>query len=308
MKIIKPRFWQKKINIYSFLLLPITFIYIFLSLLKKNFTKKNEFKIPVICIGNIFIGGTGKTPLAIHIAKKLGSLGKKPVIIRKFYHNQSDEKMLIKKNKINQIIAERRFTALKLAEKKFNVAIMDDGFQDPSIKKDLNIICFNSNQLLGNGYIFPSGPLRESIKTINKAQLILINGRKSKIFEKKIREINKLARIFYSKYIPRNIARLKNSKVLAFAGIGNPENFFNMLKNSGIIIEKKLFFPDHYQFQKQELLRIVNFAKINNLKILTTEKDYLRIKKFKLKEIQFCSIELKIFDEKKLINEIKKIL
>ena len=308
MKIIKPRFWQKKINIYSFLLLPITFIYIFLSLLKKNFTKKNEFKIPVICIGNIFIGGTGKTPLAIHIAKKLERLGKKPVIIRKFYHNQSDEKMLIKKNKINQIIAERRFTALKLAEKKFNVAIMDDGFQDPSIKKDLNIICFNSNQLLGNGYIFPSGPLRESIKTINKAQLILINGRKSKIFEKKIREINKLARIFYSKYIPRNIARLKNSKVLAFAGIGNPENFFNMLKNSGIIIEKKLFFPDHYQFQKQELLRIINFAKINDLKILTTEKDYLRIKKFKLKEIQFCSIELKIFDEKKLINEIKKIL
>ena len=308
MKIIKPRFWQKKINIYSFLLLPITFIYIFLSLLKKNFTKKNEFKIPVICIGNIFIGGTGKTPLAIHIAKKLESLDKKPVIIRKFYHNQSDEKMLIKKNKINQIIAERRFTALKLAEKKFNVAIMDDGFQDASIKKDLNIICFNSNQLLGNGYIFPSGPLRESIKVINKAQLILINGRKSKIFEKKIREINKLARIFYSKYIPRNIARLKNSKVLAFAGIGNPENFFNMLKNSGIIIEKKLFFPDHYQFQKQELLRIVNFAKINNLKILTTEKDYLRIKKFKLKEIQFCSIELKIFDEKKLINEIKKIL
>ncbi len=308
MKIIKPRFWQKKINIYSFLLLPITFIYIFLSLLKKNFTKKNEFKIPVICIGNIFIGGTGKTPLAIHIAKKLGSLGKKPVIIRKFYHNQSDEKMLIKKNKINQIIAERRFTALKLAEKKFSVAIMDDGFQDASIEKDLNIICFNSNQLLGNGYIFPSGPLRESIKAINKAQLILINGRKNKIFEKKIREINKLARIFYSKYIPRNIARLKNSKVLAFAGIGNPENFFNMLKNSGIIIEKKLFFPDHYQFQKQELLRIVNFAKINNLKILTTEKDYLRIKKFKLKEIQFCSIELKIFDEKKLINEIKKIL
>ncbi len=308
MKIIKPRFWQKKINIYSFLLLPITFIYIFLSLLKKNFTKKNEFKIPVICIGNIFIGGTGKTPLAIHIAKKLGSLGKKPVIIRKFYHNQSDEKMLIKKNKINQIIAERRFTALKLAEKKFSVAIMDDGFQDASIKKDLNIICFNSNQLLGNGYIFPSGPLRESIKAISKAQLILINGRKNKIFEKKIREINKLARIFYSKYIPRNIARLKNSKVLAFAGIGNPENFFNMLKNSGIIIEKKLFFPDHYQFQKQELLRIVNFAKINNLKILTTEKDYLRIKKFKLKEIQFCSIELKIFDEKKLINEIKKIL
>ena len=183
MKIIKPRFWQKKINIYSFLLLPITFIYIFLSLLKKNFTKKNEFKIPVICIGNIFIGGTGKTPLAIHIAKKLERLGKKPVIIRKFYHNQSDEKMLIKKNKINQIIAERRFTALKLAEKKFNVAIMDDGFQDPSIKKDLNIICFNSNQLLGNGYIFPSGPLRESIKTINKAQLILINGRKSKILK-----------------------------------------------------------------------------------------------------------------------------
>ena len=81
-----------------------------------------------------------------------------------------------------------------------------------------------------------------------------------------------------------------------------------MLKNSGIIIEKKLFFPDHYQFQKQELLRIINFAKINNLKILTTEKDYLRIKKFKLKEIRFCSIELKIFDEKKLINEIKKIL
>ena len=308
MKLIKPRFWHKKINIYSFMLLPITLIYIFLTLIKKIFTKKNEFRIPIICIGNIFIGGTGKTPLAIHMAKKLERIGKKPVIIKKFYNNQSDEKMLIEKNNIKQIITEKRFTALKLAEKKFNVAIMDDGFQDFSIKKDLNIICFNSNQLFGNGYIFPSGPLRESIKAIDKAQLILINGKKNKIFENKIREINKSAKIFYTKYIPRNIKRFKNSKVLAFAGIGNPENFFNMLLNSGIVIKKKIFFPDHYQFQKQELLRIINFAKINNLKILTTEKDFLRIKKFKLKKISFCSIDLKIFEEKKLINEIKKIL
>ena len=133
-------------------------MFIFFGFLKKKLTKINHFKIPVICIGNIYVGGTGKTPSSILLAKELVNLGKKPVILRKHYNNHDDEYNLIKNNFKNLIVSKNRVVAMKEAEKSnFDTAILDDGFQDFSIKKDLNIICFNSNQLIGNGFVIPSG-------------------------------------------------------------------------------------------------------------------------------------------------------
>ena len=162
-KLVKPKFWDiKTTNIFSILLSPLTLITILLIFIKKKISKKKIFEIPIICVGNIYLGGTGKTPTSILLAKELSILGFNPVIVRKFYANHSDEYKEIIKNYNNLIINKDIETSIiKAQQAGYNIIILDDGFQDYKIKKDLNIICFNQNQLIGNGLILPAGPLRE---------------------------------------------------------------------------------------------------------------------------------------------------
>ena len=307
MKIYKPFFWKKPRNLITLILLPITFLVFIFILLKKIINKAEKFNIPVVCVGNIYMGGTGKTPLSLLLAEELKDLGKKPVIVKKFYNDHKDEHLLIKKRCIPLILEKNRVNSLKLAEKEFDLAILDDGFQDYRIIKDLNILCFHSKQLIGNGYIFPSGPLRERLSAIKRAQIVVINGEKNFIFENKLKKINPKINIFYSKYKLVNQEDFKNKNILAFAGIGNPENFFNLLMESGLNIKKTIPFPDHYDFNKKEILEIIEKAKKQNYTILTTEKDFLRIKNFNFSEIYSCNIILEITKKSELIALIKKI-
>ena len=307
MKIYKPFFWTKPRSFITLILLPITFLVFIFILLKKIINKAEKFNIPVVCIGNIYMGGTGKTPLSLLLAKELRILGKKSVIIKKFYKDHKDEHLLIKKRGIPLILEKNRADSLKLAEKEFDIAILDDGFQDYKIIKDLNILCFHSKQLIGNGYIFPSGPLRERLSAVRRAQIVVINGEKDLIFENKLKKINSKINIFYSKYKLVNQEDFKNKNILAFAGIGNPENFFNLLMESGLNIKKTIPFPDHYDFNKKEILEIIEKAKKQNYTILTTEKDFLRIKNFNFSEIYSCNIILEITKKSELIALIKKI-
>ena len=305
MKISKPNFWNKKNNIISYLFLPISFIYQILFFLKKKFTFEISFKIPVICLGNIYIGGTGKTPLSILIAEELIINKKKPAIIKKYYYDHSDEHNLINARLNCLFLNKKRTVALRDAiNKKCNFAILDDGFQDYSIKKDLNILCFNSEQLIGNGMTIPSGPLRESLNSIKKSEIIIINGKKNQIFENKIKSISKEVKILYSKYIPTNIKEFKNKNLFAFAGIGNPSNFFKLLTDNQLKVKKKIQFPDHYEFNKMEIQEMIDLADKENLQIITTEKDYFRIKKFNFKDINFLKIRLEIKKKDELINHI----
>jgi len=307
MKIIKPKFWEKKYNLISLLMLPITILLQILFIIKKNLTVEHSFKIPVICVGNIYVGGTGKTPLSITIAKELIKRKKKPAIIKKYYSKHIDEHNLINNNLSCLFLDKDRSVAINNAEKKQrDIAILDDGFQDYSIKKDLSILCFNSNQLIGNGMTLPSGPLREKINSIKKSQIILINGRKNKAFESKIFNISKKVEIFYSKYLPINIKDFKKKKLFAFAGIGNPNNFFKLLIDNNLDIKKKLIFPDHYEFSKSEIKEMSNYAKRNKFELVTTEKDYFRIKKYNFKNIKFLKIKLDIFEKDKLMKKILK--
>ena len=306
MRISKPKFWQKRFNIYSILLIPFTIIFLFVTKLKKYFIKEKQFNIPIICVGNIYIGGTGKTPLAIEIAREISNKFK-PVIIKKFYKSHKDEQLLIKKKFKNLILNSKRSNAIKEAEKrKFNSVILDDGFQDYSIKKDLNILCFHSKQLIGNGWVLPSGPLRQEFNIIKKAKIIVINGKKNKKFEKQILKISKKTKIFYSKYVPKNLNEFKNKKILAFAGIGNPENFFDTLIYNNLEVKKTISYPDHYDFTRSDLHKIIAISEKDNLEILTTEKDFFRIKDFKLKKIKYLKIDLEILNKKVFINQIIK--
>ena len=163
----KPEFWNKKKSFISFLLIPFSLLIIFFIFIKKKIINEKTFEIPIICIGNIYIGGTGKTPTSILIAKELQKSGRNPVILRKFYKNHKDEYDLIK-NKIKNLIINknREKGILEAIRMNYDLVILDDGFQDNKIKKNFNIICFNQKQLIGNGRVIPAGPLREKLNSL----------------------------------------------------------------------------------------------------------------------------------------------
>tara|TARA_B100001057_G_scaffold219615_1_gene220019 strand:+ start:795 stop:1736 length:942 start_codon:yes stop_codon:yes gene_type:complete len=307
MNLIKPKFWDKKISFISLVLIPLSVIFFFVTYFKKKISKPISFNIPIICVGNIYLGGTGKTPTSILLARELSKLGKKTGILRKYYKSHKDEHGLIKNSFKNLILNKDRIIGLQKAEKlNFDIVILDDGLQDYRIKKDLKIVCFNSSQLIGNGLMLPSGPLREGLVSLKDANIIIINGEKNKFFENKILNINKKLKIFYSNYKAINLNQFKNKKLLAVAAIGNPENFFQTLEKNNLKIRKKLIFPDHYNFSKKEIQKIKIEADKNNYQIIMTEKDYFKVKDYKIKGINYLKVLLKITNKEKLIQIIKK--
>lgn len=307
MKLFKPKFWKSNKNFFTVLLIPLSLITWIYIILKKTFIQKVKFNIPVICVGNIFIGGTGKTPLSIHIARKLSENGKNPAIVRKYYKSHIDEHKMILSYYNKLILNLNRSKGIYEAiEKGYDAVILDDGFQDYKIKKNLSIICFNSNQLIGNGYLFPSGPLRESLGSLRNADILIINGDRSLNFEQKILKIQKDLKIYYSNYKPLNIQEFKNKKLLVISGIGNPENFFKILKDNQMNIQKKMVYPDHYEFTKNEMLKIIEYAKKNDFQIVMTEKDYYKIKDFSLENIKYLKVKLEIEKEEEFIKNVMK--
>ena len=303
----KPKYWDKKIGIISILLFPITIIVLIINFLKKKLTISKKFNIPIICIGNIYVGGTGKTPTSIFLGNELKKLGRNPAILRKFYEAHADEYNLIKRYFNNLILNKSRLEGIKSKMHKFDGIILDDGFQDYTIKKDLNIICFNQNQMIGNGMVLPSGPLRESIYSLKRANIILINGERNIKFEDKIFKINKNLEFFYSTYKPINLIEFKNKKLLAIAGIGNPENFFNLIENNNLKIDQKIIFPDHYKISKTEMQKILKKAEVKNYQIIMTEKDFFKIEKYKFRNIKYLKILLEINEHEKFVKRINDL-
>jgi len=305
MKSKKPKFWDyKKPNLYSYLLLPFSIIFNLVSKLKSKPKTKNS-QIKTICIGNIYIGGTGKTSLAIKIKEILENKGIKVCFIKKFYANQIDEQKLLEKN--GQLFTStERVTALNEAILKgYKIAILDDGLQDSSIKYDLEIVCFNNLNWIGNGFTLPSGPLRENINNLKFYDNIFLNGNEENLIDIKnqIKKINPKININQGKYAPLNINNYnRDHNYLVFSGIGNHKTFVNMLKNNNLKIIDDLEYPDHYQYLEKDFNEIINKAKKYNAKIITTEKDYLRLDSFDKTKILFIRSSLEILDEKNLIK------
>lgn len=311
MKIKKPKFWDyNKPNIISYILWPLSLFLQFLSNLKLLIVSKKKFEeIKTICVGNIYVGGTGKTSLSLMIYDILLKNKIKTCFIKKYYSDQKDEqKILENKGKLFNF-SKRELSLEKAIKENYEVAIFDDGLQDKSIEYDLSFVCFNNLNFIGNGLTMPSGPLRESFKNIKKYKYIFLNGNMENIknIREKILETNSNAKIFEAKYVPMNIKEFDlNEKYLVFSGIGNHKTFLSMLKNNKMIINKDIEFPDHYNYSEKDLKNILRISKDNNLKILTTEKDFFRLN-IKLNEIKFIKSKLEISNEKDLINILSKL-
>ena len=307
MKLKKPRFWdQKKPNLYAFLFHPLAILIQLLNSLK-NKVPKNNFKIKTICLGNIYIGGTGKTSLCITLKKILDKKNIRSCFIKKFYKDQYDEQKLLKHNG-KLFLEKKRVDAIQKAEEEnYEIAILDDGLQDKSINSDINIVCFNNINWIGNGMTIPAGPLRETINNLQKYDHIFLNGNLENIdnIQKEILSINPRSNIYIGKYEATNINEFnKQDNYFVFSGIGNHTSFILMLKNEGLKIINHLEFPDHYQYTVSDINNIVKKAKNLNCKIITTEKDYLRLENLNISEIKVVKSSIKIINEENFLKAV----
>ena len=307
MNIKKPNFWdQKTPNLFAYLLLPIALIIkIFIYLKKKPDNSKMNIK--TICIGNFYIGGTGKTSLCIKINQILEKRKIKSCFIKKFYKNQADEQKLLENNGKLFLSLTRKEAIQNAINENYEVAILDDGIQDKSITYDLSFICFNNINWIGNGMTIPAGPLREDINNLKNYNHVFLNGNLENLdeIETQILKINPKINIHLGKYEITNLNEFqKENDYLVFSGIGNHSTFIAMLKEHGFKIKKDFEFSDHYQYSEKDLNNIISEAEFLNCKIITTEKDFLRLNGNNNRKIKFIKSELNIIDEEKLIKSI----
>ncbi len=307
MKLKKPKFWDsKKLNLISYILYPFSKVFELITKVKISNRKKFS-NIKTICIGNIYIGGTGKTSLAIEMKKILDEKKIKSCFVKKFYSDQLDEQNLLKKyGKV--FINSSRIKALIEAEREnYQVAIFDDGLQDNSIFYDLTFVCFNKKNLIGNGFLIPAGPLRQSLNSLEKYGNIFLNGNDEDIFKIKslLSKWGESLQFYEGEYQPTNLKDFDLEKTyIAFSGIGNHSTFIDMLKKFKFKLIHDFEFPDHYNYSINDIKKINFIAKKNNAKILTTEKDYFRIKDIDKKEIQYIETYLEIKDIEKVKQKI----
>lgn len=302
----KPSFWDKQISILSYLLLPFTiFVTVnnFLNSKKKKYLSK---KLKTICVGNIYVGGTGKTPTTIKLYDLIKKI-KNASTAKKYYLNQQDEEILLKR-KTKFLTASSRKSILKLAEKKnIEVLIFDDGLQDNQIDYNFKFVCFDGDLGIGNGLLLPAGPLRETINSLKKYDVVFIKkGNNLNNLIKLIEKHNKRIKIFITDYKVSKFSKFNRSKkYLIYSGIGNPHGFAKILKQNKVKIIDKIIFPDHHSYSNQDFNFILNKAKQNNAEIITTEKDYVKVPKELQKKIKFLRVNLIIHNEKKLIKFLK---
>ena len=279
----KPKFWDHSgLSFWSIILYPFSLLFLVTSLVIRLLKTQKKFPIPVICVGNIYLGGTGKTPLALEIFKIVKSSGKNPGFIKKGYDYIYDEIQMLEKIGKTYLNKNRKEAISELISLKHDVAILDDGFQDFSIKKDFSILCFNSNQLIGNGFLIPSGPLRQTFQSIKQAECVVINGTK-------------------------NLDKFKNKKVLAFAGIGNPSNFFELLRENNINVKETISYPDHYNYSEEDYGFLIK-KKEQDVLLATTEKDYYRLNEKMKESFDYVDVDLEIDNKNEFINLINSKL
>ena len=310
MKLKKPSFWDlTKPNFLSYLLIPFSLPVILRNFLFQFLKKKKSSDIKTICVGNIYLGGTGKTPLTIKISQILKQEGIKVATIKKNYLNQKDEQLLLKQ-KTSLIIADSRKDAISQGIKeKYDILVFDDGLQETKIDFDIKLVCFKSKIWIGNGQLIPAGPMREKISSLKRFDAVFLNGSSGDFekIEKQIKNINLDIKIFKTFYKILNIQTYNlESKYLIFSGIGDPSSFRDILVENKFNVAREIVFPDHYDYSLNDLKKILNIAKNEKLKIITTEKDFMKIPQEFKKEINYLTIDLIIQDERKLIELLTK--
>ena len=290
-----PKFWYlKRDSLLSNALYPFSLLFRLGTKIRYFVSREKKTKIPIICVGNIVIGGAGKTPVALKIGNMLIKAGYNPHFVSKGYGGLEKNNTLVKDWHSPKSVGDEPLLLSEIAptwigldrNKSFQLAsengadciVMDDGFQNPTLQKDFSIVVINGDQGFGNKRVIPSGPLRESInRGLSRTNLVITIGDISETVKDKIpKHIPLIAANFK---IKEDDMILKGQKVTAFAGIAYPEKFFNSLKLVKTNIVDKISYSDHYIYNENDLLYLAEIANKNKSILVTTKKDIVRIPK-----------------------------
>ena len=334
MKPSTPIFWYESKGFFAkvlpFLLYPLGKFYALLSLMKYSCTVQKKLPAPVICVGNFTVGGSGKTPTVIaltHVLKdhfqknpailtrgygsKIIKQSKKPYVVQKHdcAKNVGDEPLLLAHHAPTFIHKNRYACGYAAIQNHADALILDDGLQNPSLYKDFNLLVVDGLQRFGNGFIFPSGPLRQSLNQgLKHVHAVLLIDSTGGIGEETWQHLRKTIQhhgahveIFTGIFESDPFA-LPPQPILAFAGIGYPEKFRQFLANKGYDVLEFLSFPDHHQYTEKDLLRLQSLESRYGVPIFTTEKDAVKLRENNLKNLYTVSIRLHINEKDRFLD------
>jgi tetraacyldisaccharide 4'-kinase len=293
----EPAFWHRPSSWKSHLLRPLGALYG--AVAAKRLQRDGlDAGVPVLCVGNYHVGGAGKTPTVRALAKVLRDLGELPVVLSRGYGGKlrgpvkvdparhvasevGDEPLMLA-GALPVVIARDRAEGVVLAKAQgASVILMDDGFQNPSITKDASLIVIDSRRGLGNGYVFPAGPLRAPLPlqlARTDALIVIGNGAAARGVAAELAARDKPVLSAHLQPDDASVAPLRGKRVLAFAGIGDPARFFDTLRRSGVEVARERAFADHHAFARGEIEDLIAEAKRDALTPVTTEKDLARLR------------------------------
>lgn len=292
-----PGFYSRPPGLASFLLLPFAMLYGAVATWRMQ-RPGERAGVPVVCIGNPTLGGAGKTPTAIAVAQLLAAMGERPAFVSRGYGGSDagpvqvdtsahgaarvgDEPLLLARY-FSTFVARDRLAGARLAAAGgASVLVLDDGFQNPSLAKDCSLLVIDGATGIGNGDVFPAGPLRAPLA----AQLSLAQGVVRVGAGAASRTVESQAGVmglpvFAARLLPDPVAAtaLRGKKILAFAGIGRPEKFFASLRDLGADVVETRSFDDHHRFSASEARELLHAARARGLVLITTEKDVVRMR------------------------------
>jgi tetraacyldisaccharide 4'-kinase len=293
----EPGFWHRPSSWKSHLLRPFGALY---GAIAARRLRRHGFDagIPVLCVGNYHVGGAGKTPTVLALAKMLRELGETPVVLSRGYggrlrgpvmvdsarHLASDvgDEPLMMSQAVPVAVARDRIDGVALAKsQRASVILMDDGFQNPSIAKDASLIVIDSDRGLGNGRVFPAGPLRAPLPPqLARTDALVVVGDGSASAAVATAVTARGGQVFTAHLKPDDAAvtALRGKRLLAFAGIGDPGRFFRTLRASGLDVAQERGFADHHLFSEADLDALLADARRDQLTLVTTEKDLARLR------------------------------
>ncbi len=287
-----PEFWQTD-GAAARLLDPIGRIYGLLGTLRQRWATPESADIPVICVGNLTVGGTGKTPTAIAIAEHVRDLGGRPHFLTRGYGGSErgplqvdvdthgaadvgDEPLLLARMAPTWVSADRAKGATRAASAGATHVIMDDGLQHPYLAKDLSFLVIDGAVGFGNWRLLPAGPLREPVdQALSRIDAAIVIGADRAMIGERLPA--DLLRLTADLHPAADASRFRGQRVLAFAGIGRPQKFFETLEDIGAELVETRSFPDHHSYRALEIEPILERARQFDAALVTTEKDHVRL-------------------------------
>lgn len=291
-----PHFWSlQRLSVPALLLAPVAGLYGWVAGRRMRQKPKATAAVPVICVGNYVVGGAGKTPTALALARiartqglnpgfltrGYGGTTREPLVVDPDLHDAArvgDEALLLAEAGPVVVSPDRPAALPLLASQGVDLIIMDDGFQNPSLRKDLSLIVVDGAAGVGNGRVFPAGPLRAPLRTqIIRTDAVIVVG-DGKPGDRMVRRVSRAGKVVLkAKLEPAAIRVWGPRSFLAFAGIGRPEKFFNTLDAAGVPLTDVRGFPDHHAYTAEDARKLIARAEADKLDLITTSKDYVRL-------------------------------